>query len=125
VFRTTFDQRVVEKSKARIERYLPLVLDTISTWANAQPLQTFFLFLHRAMPVCTPSPPPTKPLWNAGTGMHLTCLSFHTGPVRDDLKALVVDKCYRLLRSAGARPQSPGDSYCAVFGPFPASSVQT
>jgi hypothetical protein len=26
------------------------------------------------------------------------------------LKALVVDKCYGLLRSARARPQSPGDA---------------
>lgn len=82
---TTFDQRVAEKNKARIERYLPLVLDTIATCAHALPLQIFFLFVHRAMPV-----------------------------LRDDLKALVVDKCYRLLRSASARPQSPGDSYCAL-----------
>ncbi|ELR20580.1 uncharacterized protein ACA1_052720 [Acanthamoeba castellanii str. Neff] len=82
---TTFDQRVAEKNKARIERYLPLMLDTIATCAHALPLQIFFLFVHRAMPV-----------------------------LRDDLKALVVNKCYRLLRSASARPQSPGDSYCAL-----------
>jgi hypothetical protein len=58
---TTFDERVAEKNKARIERYLPLVLDTIATCAHALPLQIFFLFVHRAMPVCTAPPSPFCP----------------------------------------------------------------